>query len=168
MSYESAYINLIKSLSKNLPIRKDGRIDYTTARKAPVLTIFIRFNKKILLLKRSQEVLTYKGKWNTVAGYLDQLRPLDEKVKEELSEELGFNEKDITSYYLGSTYSFDDEEIQKTWVIFPVLVDLNDKPKIVLDWEHTDYKWIYPEEIDQYDTVPNAKKSLRYALESLK
>ena len=152
----------------DLPKRDNDRIDYTTARKAPVLTIFIRFNKKILLLKRSQEVLTYKGKWNTVAGYLDQLKPLEEKVKEELFEELSLDEKDIESYYLGSSYSFDDNEIQKTWIIFPVLVELKHKPRITLDWEHTEYKWIYPEEIDQYDTVPNAKKSLQYVLETLK
>ena len=161
---ESAYFNLIHKLSKNLPEREVGRIDYTNANKVPVVTIYIRFKKKILLLKRSNEVLTYKGKWNTVAGYLDQNKPIKEKIIEELYEELGISENDIQSYKIGSSYSFFDESIKKEWIVFPVLVTLKKMNQVKLDWEHTDYTWIYPEKIDEFDTVPNAKKSLLSAL----
>jgi len=115
-------------------------------------------------LKRSQDVLTYKGKWNTVAGYLDQKRPIREKIFEELNEELGIIEKDIQSYHIGQSYSFVDSSIDREWIVFPVLVKLSNISSIRLDWEHTDYTWILPVEIDNFDTVPNAKKSLQSAL----
>jgi isopentenyldiphosphate isomerase len=161
---ESAYVTLIDRLSKTLPKRKDGRIDFTKAKTAPVVTIYVQYKDRILLLKRSQDVLTYKGKWNTVAGYLDQKRPIREKIFEELNEELGIIEKDIQSYHIGQSYSFVDSSIDREWIVFPVLVKLSNISSIRLDWEHTDYTWILPVEIDNFDTVPNAKKSLQSAL----
>ena len=41
MFEEKSYYSLIESFFKNLPKRKDGRIDYTKAKTAVVLTIFI-------------------------------------------------------------------------------------------------------------------------------
>jgi isopentenyldiphosphate isomerase len=158
------YYSLIKKLQKQLPKREDGRIDYSHAKIAAVVTIFIRYKDKILLLKRSDQVLTYKGKWNTVAGYLDDLVPIEQKIEEELLEELCISRNDIKTIEFGDSYSFFDINIQKTWVIFPVLVSLVKKPLIILDWEHTEYRWVDPNDIGQYDTVINAKESLERAL----
>lgn len=164
---EEEYFSLLHSLEKTLPKRPDGRIDYTTAKKAAVLTIFIQYKNEILLLKRSNEVLTYKGKWNTVAGYLDQIKPIKEKIYEELIEEIGLTEEQIRSYHVGTPYSFDDKTLHTTWIVYPVLVKLDHKPEISLDWEHTDYSWIQPDKIESYDLVPNTHKSLKKALEIL-
>ena len=43
----------------------------------------------------------------------------------------------------------------------PVLVELKDKSEIKLDWEHTEFKWIKPEEMKNYDTVTSLDKSLK-------
>ena len=160
MFNEQNYFSLIESFNNKLPKRNDGRIDYTHSETAAVITIFVTYDKKILLLKRSKDVLTYKGKWNTVAGYLDEVRPIEDKILEELHEELNISQNEIKKINLGTPYSYIDENIKRTWIIHPVLVILKEKPQITLDWEHTKYCWIKPYEIDQYDTVPNAKKSL--------
>ncbi len=116
---------------------------------------------KILLLKRSKKVLTYEGKWNSVAGYLDELKPIQEKVVEEIEEELGIKKNKISSIFLGESYEFKDNEIKKTWIVLPVLVELKNEPEIKLDREHTEYKWIEPEELENFDIVPNLIKSLK-------
>jgi len=161
---EDAIIEKIRDVARRLPKFPDGRINYHHADTALVLTVFVQYNDKILLLKRSDKVSTYKGKWNTVTGYLDEPRPLLEKIHAELQEELGITEDIIESYHIGEFFSFTDPTVQKTWIVHPAIVTLNRLPRITLDWEHTDYVWIDPEDMTQYDTVPKLSLSLRQDL----
>jgi len=158
---ERKILETIEKFSGKLPKFPDGRIDYSNSDIAPVIVIFIKYKDKIILLKRSNKVRTYQGKWNTVAGYLDEIRPINEKIFEELREELKIDKSDILSTRLGKSYTFKDTkvEINKTWIIYPALVELKNKPEIKLDWEHVEYQWIKPEELKNFDTPPNLNKS---------
>lgn len=158
---EEEILNTIELFSKKLPKFPDGKIDYSSSDTAPVITVFIKYKDKILLLKRSDKVLTYKGKWNTVAGYLDEIKPISEKIREELKEELGIKESDISFIFLGESYQFRDEDISKTWIIFPVLTELNKELKLKLDWEHTEYRWVNPDEMSSLDIVPHLNQSFK-------
>jgi len=158
---EQKIIDLIKKLGKKFPKFPDGRIDYSSSDIAPVITVFVKFKDKILILKRSDKVSTYCGKCNTVAGYLDEPVPIFKKIIEEVSEEIGVSENLIKSYSLGKSYKFTDLNINKTWIVQPALVILKEKPDIKLDWEHLEYKWIRPEKIKKFDIVPNIDKSLK-------
>ncbi len=160
---EETTLVAIKEFANKLPKFPDGRIDYSSSNIAPVITVFLKYKDKILLLKRSTRVRTYQGKWNTVAGYLDEVKPIYEKITEEIQEELGLNENNTSLVHIGKPYKFIDTEINKTWIIHPVLIELKNKPTIELDWEHTEYKWVKPEEIKDFDTVPNIDKSLKNA-----
>ena len=152
--------SLIRKLAKELPKFPDGRINYTNAAKAAVLTSFIEYQGKILLLKRSNKTGTYQGLWSTVTGYLDELKPLRNKVEEELEEELGLNLENINSFKTGEVYEFLDKDINRTWIVYPVLVTLKNKPEIRLDEEHTEFKWIRPEDITKFETPPKLDESL--------
>jgi isopentenyldiphosphate isomerase len=156
---------IIKKFSKKLPHFQDGRIDYSRSDTAPVLTVFIAYQNKFLLLKRSSNVRTYQHKWNTVAGYLDDPnQTIFEKILEELNEELQITKKQISSYSFGQSYQFTDENNGKTWIVYPTIVTLSEKPHITLDREHTEYTWITADEIKKYDTIPNLKKSMKRAI----
>lgn len=158
---EEKILKIIEEFSKKLPKFLDGRINYSNSDAAPVITVFLKYKDKILLMKRSNRVLTYKGKWNTVAGYLDELRPINEKIEEEIEEESGIEEDNISSISIGESYKFTDNKIDKTWIVFPSLVELKNEPEIKLNWEHTEYKWLKPEELENFDIVSNLKKSLK-------
>jgi isopentenyldiphosphate isomerase len=158
---EEKILEIIKDFSKKLPKFEDGRIDYSNSDTAPVITVFIKYKDRILLLKRSEKVLSYKGKWNTVAGYLDELKPIREKVIEEIKEELGIEKNNIFSIFIGESYKFKDEKISRIWIVFPVSAELKNEPEIKLDWEHTEYKWIKPKELESFDIVSNLKESLK-------
>lgn len=151
---------VLQELSEKLPKFPDGRIDYSNSDKAPVLTCFVKYGDKILLLKRSDKVRAYRGMWNTVVGYLDEFKPLEEKVREELQEELGITPDMDKRIKLGEPYKFKDKNINKTWIIFPVLAELYKEPIIKLDWEHTEYQWIDPADLKKFDIVPNLEETL--------
>ncbi len=166
MEEEKEVLNIIKEFAEKLPKFPDGRIDYSKSNTAPVLVIIVGYKGKILLLKRSDKVLVYRGKWNGVAGYIDELKPIREKLLEEVQEELGIIEDNISLINSGESYQFIDKAVNKTWVIFPFLVGLKDDPVIKLDWEHSEYKWIKPEELGKFDTVPNLEVSLKKVLKN--
>lgn len=157
---EQKILEVIKQFAERLPKFPDGRIDYSNSNVAPVVTVFVKYKEKILLLKRSDKVRVYQGKWNTVAGYLDELRPIREKVLEEIKEELEIEKDNVLSIIFGEPYQFTDKEVNKTWIVCPVLVELKEKPNIKLNWEHTDYKWIKQDELRNFDIVPKLDESL--------
>lgn len=158
---------LLAGFSRSLPHFPDGRIDYHGSDEAPVITCFVECEGNLLLLKRSDRVGTYQGKWNSVAGYIDEIVPLREKILEELREELGIQEDDLLEIRIARPYRSFDGAIRKTWIIVPCLARLKVLPPISLDWEHTDYRWILPEEMKDYPTVPDLDRSLKKALSSL-
>ena len=80
---------LLKKLSRKLSHFPDGRINYSHAKIAPVINCTIVCKGKILLLMRSRKVRRYRGKWNTIGGYLDELKSARQKAVEEIREELG-------------------------------------------------------------------------------
>lgn len=142
----------------------DGRIDYTNRDYAPVLTIFVEYDGKILLLKRSDKVHTYTGAWMTVAGYIDDHKSLKDKIIEEAGEELKIEIGADDELHIGQPWEFTDEKIGKTWAIFPAIIRFAVEPTITLDWEHSEHKWIKPEEIEKHETVPNLATSYKQAL----
>ena len=151
----------ILGLFSELPRFEDGRIDYSNSDRAPVLICFVRYLNRILLLKRSDKVGIYKGMWDTVAGYIDDKKRLPDKVKEELKEELGLDFRKIKSIKYSEPYIFVDEEIGKTWIRYPILVELTSMPKIKLNKEHTDFTWINPRDLLDYITTPGLAITLR-------
>jgi len=161
---EKSIIKTVKEFVGVLPKFPDGRINYSNAKEAPVLTCFVKFKDKILLLKRSNNVRTYKGKWNAIAGYLDDLKPFKEKIMEELREELSIDKKIIKNIKIGNIYEFHDKKIDKKWIVHTAIVELKQKPIIKLDREHTDFKWIEIKEIKKYDAVPMIEESLKSVL----
>ncbi len=154
--------SLLNKLEKKLPKFSDGRIDYTDSIIAPVVTLFVKYDGKILLMKRSQRVGNYKGRWCTVAGYIDEHKPVRRKMLEELNEETGVSKKSIKSFNLGKRYSFSDKKIDRTFVVFPGIVELKKKPRIKIDWEHTEYRWISPKDLKKFNIVPHLDKSLAH------
>lgn len=161
---EERLFEAVRQFAERLPKLADGRIDYSAAQRAAVVTCFVRFQGRILLLKRSERVGTYRGLWHTVAGYLDELKPLREKILEELEEELSLGRDLIGAIKIGEPFEFHDPALGKTWLVQPALAELNAEPRLKLDWEHTEHRWIRPEEIRSYPTVPKLEESLSRVL----
>jgi len=164
MHEELRYVEELLAQFEHLPRFADGRIDFSGSDRIPVVTCFVQFEGQLLLLRRSQMVRTYRGKWCTVAGYLDELKTVRQKALCELEEELNVPDQAVADFSQGTAYEFDDADSGKTWIVHPVLVRLVQQPLVSLDWEHTEFKWIDPSKIGDYDTVPMLERSLRAAM----
>ncbi|MEI8090999.1 MAG: hypothetical protein WCG98_01815 [bacterium] len=61
-----SYDEIIAYFRKKLPAFTDGRIDYHGSKENFVFNIWITYNDKILLLKRSDKVGAYKEKRDSI------------------------------------------------------------------------------------------------------
>ena len=60
----------------------------------------------------------------------------------------------------GRPLSIKDKELGVKWVVHPYLFHIKDRGKVRIDWEHKETRWIHPEDIANYETVPNLKETL--------
>lgn len=163
--FETNVQKQLQKFSEKLPHFSDGRIDYSKSKEALTIIVFVKYKDKILLLKRSDKVRTYKEKWNTIAGYLDEVeKPIEEKIYNELEEELGIERSNINNLKITRQYKIEDKKIKKTWLTYPTLVELIKNPKIKLDWEHSEFRWIKRNEIKNFDCVYKLAESLKKVL----
>ena len=58
----------------------------------------------------------------------------------------------------------EDEKLGVRWIVHPYLFRIRERSKIRIDWEHKEAKWIKPEEIVNYRTVPQLKETLGQVL----
>jgi len=122
-----------------------------------VVTCVLRDNNgKILILKRSNKVGTYKGLWSGVSGYVEKHeKPIDTAYKE-IYEETGLSKNEVEFIKSVDSISFEDtyKEEKYSWTVFPFLF-FKKNGKINIDWEHSDYKWISAKDLEKFDTVPH-------------
>lgn len=144
----------LRKLYNSLPRFGDGRIDYTNSDVAVVVTVFVVYKGKVLLLKRSQGVLNYKGLWNGVGGYVDRLVPPEKVALKEIREELGIKKANVLRVNSGLAHALTDRKLGRKWIICPFIVEVRRKPAIRLDWENTAYRWVTPSKLKGPDRVP--------------
>jgi 8-oxo-dGTP diphosphatase len=124
-----------------------------------VVTVFLTHRSKILVLKRSREVGTYKGHWAGVSGYVESEGPLAQAYTE-MAEEVGLHKRDVTLVKAGKPLEIVDNAQDRAWRVHPFLFAVHEPDKIRLDWENITMRWILPEEIDQLKTVPALRETL--------
>jgi translation initiation factor 2B subunit (eIF-2B alpha/beta/delta family)/8-oxo-dGTP pyrophosphatase MutT (NUDIX family) len=123
-----------------------------------VVTSFIQFDQKILLLQRSAKVGTNQDKWEAVSGYLEANETPFTRAKIEIEEEVNLTSDHIILVRSGVPLRALDEESMTVWIVYPFLFSTSDSA-ISIDWEHTCYKWISPNDLDSYNTVPKLKET---------
>ncbi len=121
-----------------------------------VVTCFLECDARILLLRRSEMVGSFRGRWAGVSGYIEATA--DEQAMIEIEEETDLCPGDFELVKKGGTLEAEDEGIR--WIVHPYLFRIKDPSKVRIDWEHCEKRWIKPEDIDNYETVPLLKEVL--------
>jgi len=132
-------------------------------KEASVVTCFLvrrsGGGEEILLLRRSQRVSTYRGRWAGVSGYIEETDPLTQAYTE-IEEETGLARKDVQLLRTGEPLEVVDAEADRRWIVHPFLFEVEEPARIRADWEHIETRWIRPEDIFQYETVPQLAETL--------
>lgn len=130
-----------------------------------MITAFLRYENKILLVRRSEAVGTYRGRWSGISGYLEN-EPLEQAFLEIL-EETRLTRSDVRLVSKGKPVQVADQERGIEWTVYPFLFDIDDRDRIELDWENIEMRWVAPDEFNQYRTVPSLKAALDACLMSI-
>jgi 8-oxo-dGTP diphosphatase len=130
-----------------------------------VVTCFLESDGEILVLRRSDRVGSYRGRWAGVSGYIEPENTADEQALTEIEEETGLSRTDIRLIRRGEPLTADDDQLGTRWIIHPYLFHIPDRHQIRLDWEHRESRWIKPDEIIDYQTVPQLKEALERVMQ---
>jgi PncC family amidohydrolase len=150
---EMALTMLIDYLQKRVTEVADSTLD-----EKHVVTCFLEHSRKILILRRSSKVGTYRRSWAGVSGYIET-NDIDQAFTE-IRQETQLYQKDLKLIKKGKPLEVIDKNLNRKWIVHPFLFHVKAPDKIKIDWEHTESKWIKPSELKKYETVPGLAKAL--------
>ncbi|MFN8632760.1 MAG: NUDIX domain-containing protein [Chloroflexota bacterium] len=118
-----------------------------------VVACFLRHDGKICLLKRSEAVGSSPGRWHCVTGFLEpDVLPLEQAMTE-IVEETGLQVSAVRLVDAPEPLRYERPGQGWVWIVHPFLFDVT-SPSLQLDWEHDEYRWIEPSELETTDCVP--------------
>jgi PncC family amidohydrolase len=150
---EMALTLLIDYLQKHVTEAADSTLD-----EKHVVTCFLEHGRKILILRRSIKVGTYRRSWAGVSGYIET-NDIDQAFTE-IRQETQLYQKDLKLIKRGKPLEVIDKSLNRKWIVHPFLFHVKAPDKIKIDWEHTESNWIKPSELKKYETVPGLAKAL--------
>ncbi len=124
-------------------------------RSTKIVTSFVTNSQKFLILKRSNRVKSMKGLWGAISGIIEAEEEPLERAKIEIFEEIGANNNAVRLLKAAKEMTISSAQYpDHQWIVYPFLFALS-SAKITLNWENAAYKWIAPDEIYHYKTVPS-------------
>jgi len=124
----------------------------------PVVTNFLLRQDgqepRLLLVKRSQRVGSYNARWAGISGFIEEGVTPEEQAYTEISEETGLQAGQVRMLKRGKVVEHSDEELGRRWLIHPFLVEVLEPEAVKLDWEAEEMRWVAPDELASYETVP--------------
>ncbi|TAK36135.1 MAG: NUDIX pyrophosphatase [Chloroflexota bacterium] len=124
-----------------------------------VVTCFLENEDRVLLLRRSQRVGTYRGRWAGVSGFVEEGVSPEQQAVQEIREEVGLEPADVRLVASGKPVEVVDMQLNRKWIVHPFLFEVRRPEQLQIDWEHTEVKWIDPREIREHETVPGLDRA---------
>ena len=127
----------------------EGLVQLPEVTEKHVVTSILRNRGKILLLKRSGKVGSYRGRWAGVSGFVEHDEQADAAALRELEEEIGHNDVRLAKRLAPERFRDGDT----MWCVHAFLFDVKAR-SVRIDWEHESFEWISPTDVPKYQTVP--------------
>lgn len=122
-----------------------------------VVTCFLRHRGDVLLLRRSEAVGSYTGRWGGVAGHVaddaGRDRTPEAAARAEISEETGLADA-CSLVRRGDPFTVTDAELGREWLVHPFLFDCNSRD-VTTNEETAAVEWVSPTAILRRETVPD-------------
>ena len=125
-------------------------------------------NKKgqFLVVKRSDEDDYMAGMWELPGGGIDASESPQKGLQREVAEEIGLD-VDVAKPLGVHTYIMETEQesIHRVEITF-LCIAKKDK-EVVLSFEHSDYQWILPQEVSDFDFSDYMRQVITDCLQAL-
>ncbi len=147
---------------------KDHKSQPTELRVTPVVTCFLlrqdEPEPRICLVRRSQRVGSYQGRWGGISGFLEEgVTPL-EQAYTEIHEETHLSREQVRFLKRGEVVEYVDEELRRHWLVHPFLVEVLAPEAIQLDWEAVEMSWVTSWELSACEGVPRLQDAFLSAV----
>jgi len=126
-----------------------GIVDAPDLREREVVTSFLERDGRILVVRRSEKVGSFRGKWSGVSGFLEGT-DAEAWARREVEEETGITGLTLIASGL-VVHSRGSDDI--VYAIHPFRFS-SPRGDVRLDWENVEYRWVAPEELATLDAVP--------------
>ena len=137
-----------------------GRIDAPDVVVRPVVSAFLRNRGRFLVLRRSNRVGTFRGRWSAVSGYIEGRESPRRRAAQEIREETGMR----GARFRRAAEPLYTRDGNTAFQVHPFLFDVESR-KVRLDWENLESRWIRPEQLANLDTVPRLRAVLERLLQ---
>ncbi len=99
-----------------------------------------------------------RGLWSAVSGKIEIDEIPYERAIIEIFEETGLTKNKICILKTGDKNSVKSNKYNDLeWIVYPFLFETSDS-HIKLNWENSSYCWIFPYELQKFNTVPKLDK----------
>ena len=129
------------------------------------VTVFLQSKGEVLILLRSEHVRSYQGRWGGICGSIDEGKTADVQALIEIEEETGLSRHQVELVIKGEPVLIASEHHCLSKVVHPYLFHIEHRDQIRTNWEHKEVKWIRPEDMDKYQTIPKLKETLARVLQ---
>ncbi len=107
-----------------------------------------------MIVQRSQRVGSYHGHWAGVSGFVEPGVSPEEQAFTEIREETGLQREQVEMLRKGAVVEHIDAALGRHFYIHPFLFKVLTPNAIQTDWEAVAMRWIAPDELKDYETVP--------------
>lgn len=121
-----------------------------------VVTVFLTESGEVLLLRRSEAVGSYSGKWGGVAGHVEETP--ERAARREIEEETGLPREAVELQSRGEPFTVQDDTLEITWTVHPFRFTTGSR-RIDPNWETSEVEWVDPPTIRERETVPDLWRS---------
>lgn len=136
-----------------------GTVDAPHLVERAVVTSFLERDGRILVVRRSDRVGSFRGKWSGVSGFLEGPDP-EAHARREVEEETRIT--DLTRLATGPVVRSRGQDTT-IYAIHPFRFAAP-RGDVRLDWENVESRWVDPEEMAALDGVPNLVSAYRATL----
>jgi len=115
----------------------------------------------ILILKRANDLEHQPDQWEITYGRINQFETVETGLRREYEEETGIKDFKIVNM-LRNWKIFRGEELAENELIgITFWAQVETKPQVIISSEHSEFKWVTPNEALSFIKVEGIKKDIR-------